>query len=134
MVAIYIKNILNLLDPAPNFCFSLNKMKTATKQKVKRYAFWKYDLFPYMLSGEIIGQCKVKWPGKDYYEIAGYGKGYYFRPFLIIRGAKGEKLKKCIEILGVQYRQAQLSLRLDYNQKLLDMHPDFKNVLSVLKV
>lgn len=101
-----------------------------TQIKIKRYAFWKYDLFPYMLSGEIESRCGSKYPGKEYYCIKGYGNGHYFKPFLIVRGKKGEKLKNEVDNLRNEYRLAEIELKNNFKDRLRKMNSKFVEIVK----
>lgn len=106
-------------------------MKTIkkAKTKIKRYAFWKYDLFPYMLAGVISDRCKKTWPGTDHYTIESYGPGHYCKPFLIVRGEKGAKLKESIENLRAEYKSAKTDLYYNFKNRLREMNPKFKEII-----
>lgn len=77
-------------------------MKTSTKPA--RWAFWQYDLFPYILSGRVLSGTL------DGCEIEGYGKGYRHKPLAIISGDKGEQLAKDLDALRTEHRAANQAL------------------------
>lgn len=55
-------------------------------EPVKTYAFWKYDRFPYFLSGVVIEQHD-----DGHVSVEGY-RGYRFKPFYLATGKHGEEL------------------------------------------
>ena len=69
----------------------MNTRKRKTKQPRIRTAFWSYDLYPYILSGRIVGGPQ-KWCGETRYEIEGFGKGTLFRPLFVLSGKPGVEL------------------------------------------
>lgn len=71
----------------------LSWLSRRTPEPVKMWAFWKYDIFPYVLSAEIIQQNtngRVKVKGYD---------GPWFRPFYIATGRHGEDLHNTVQKL-----------------------------------
>lgn len=70
--------------------------------KQKEYAFWRYDLCPYVLGGEVVRRNR-----DGTVEVKGYGRGFWFLPFKIIRGQAGEEAVKEISRLQGQYRQQE---------------------------
>jgi len=88
----------------------------------KLYAFWKYDLFPYLLGGEIES---FKEGGRVY--VPSYQAS--FRPVLILQGPEGQELQRRLHNLGSQFVSAQNALKLEYEAKralLLDRYPQLK--------
>ena len=80
-------------------------------------AFWKYDLFPYILSGTIT--YRFMQYNKEMVETKEFGKGNYYKPFLILNNKEGKKLKRELEKL--RYEQCdQLNKIKDKFQKKLD--------------
>jgi hypothetical protein len=75
-------------------------------------AFWKYDTFPYVLSGYI---TKMREDGSV--ETEGYGKGHWFMPFKILPPVSGGKLQADLKILELQYRNALLNLQEEWVKK-----------------
>ena len=53
-----------------------------------KYAFWKYDIFPYVLSGEIEKELE-----DGLVQIVGY-TGMVFQPFLVLPEKPGKELRK----------------------------------------
>ncbi len=87
--------------------------------KRARWAFWSYDLFPFVLSGRIA--CKVA----DGYEIEGYGKGWIFRRvnLTIVAGKKGEQLANDLDTLRAEYGRADAALRKGFTARARALIP-----------
>lgn len=84
-------------------------------KKQKLIAFWKYDLCPYMLAGEIEsfdidGKVIIKNMQK-----------MKFTPIAIIPDEAGLKAKKELEKLKHQYNVDDSKLKRKYEQKALDL-------------
>lgn len=63
----------------------------------KLYAFWKYDLFPYVLGGRLIKIHK-----NGFAEIEGYGF-YRFKPILVLPEDEGLRKKELLDNLKTEY-------------------------------
>lgn len=77
----------------------------------KRYAFWKYDLFPFFLSGEVeelLDDGTVK--------TTGYSS-YRFHYTAIVSGAAGLQLKQGLKALELEHRQATAKLDADFKAR-----------------
>lgn len=77
------------------------------------YAFWKYDLFPFVLGGEITSMTS---DGKV--ETVGYGKGYYFNPFKIVPLTEGKRIAKELEILRAEHQKATAKFNQEFNARV----------------
>lgn len=66
----------------------------------KLYAFWKYDVPPYLLGGEVI---EVREDG--YVTVVGH-TGCKFKPVLIVPLEKGIKLQKKLNEAEAKYRKS----------------------------
>lgn len=77
------------------------------------YAFWRYDLYPYVLGGEI---TKIKDDGRV--ETVGYGPGTTFKPFLILPLLPGRKLMMSIKELTREHDDAFQSFNKEWKLKL----------------
>lgn len=64
----------------------------------KTYAFWKYDKFPYFLSGIVKHQRD-----DGVVDVEGYA-GYGFKPFYLVTGKHGEDLHNLGKHLAESYR------------------------------
>jgi len=64
------------------------------------YGFWKHDLFPYCLGGEI-----VKFDKDGTIETKGYGKGLSFKPLLIVPKEEGMRLNLLLD--EIKQRRSQ---------------------------
>mgnify|MGYP001564615327 CR=1 FL=1 len=85
------------------------------KEKDKKFAFWKYDLFPYILGGEI---KLIKDNG--WVEIKGYD-GFCFRQIKIVSLKEGLEIYNKLEELKNK-RQDMLEL---FDEKLRLQFPYF---------
>lgn len=85
---------------------------------MNKYAFWKYDLFPFVLGGPIKRFCPYSYPGKDYVETENYGQGNYFKPFAIVSLEKGKQIQDKLNNLEnlcddmIQAIEAQMKVKL----------------------
>lgn len=61
------------------------------------YAFWEYDLFPYLLSGRIVGKT-----GDGMFKIEGYGD-YRFQPTYVLPPAKGAELAQELNTMKLEH-------------------------------
>ena len=82
-------------------------------------AFWKYDLYPYCLSGRV---CSTRPDG--WVEVTGFGPGRFFRPFLLMEDGPGEERQARLEQLKSELHKAKTGLYDDYNAKLRDVCPE----------
>ena len=80
----------------------------------KKFAFWKYDLFPFILGGEV---SKTLEGGQV--EIVGFGPGYNFKPFLITSYADGVTLHEKLEQIKKNYEQARVTLEIGAKQEVV---------------
>ena len=87
-----------------------------------KIAFWKYDIFPYVLSGEIEKELE-----DGLVRVVGY-TGMVFQPFLILPAKSGKELQKklqiaifchdtCIGAINDQYNAQMHDLLDSYNDK-----------------
>lgn len=87
-------------------------------KKNKVIAFWKYDLYPYLLSGEVdLKQLPKVWKGKMAYYIPSYS-GYYCPEFML-EGKAGDELTNRLKELCQQKRDADKETQTRF-QKLLE--------------
>lgn len=77
------------------------------------FAFWGYDLFPYILGGVISHM-----DGNGDIWAEGYGRGYAFRPIKIMPAEEGQKLRKQLEEMRIDHRTAERDLHEQYLGKL----------------
>lgn len=61
------------------------------------YAFWRHDSFPYTLGGEI---TKIYADGSV--ETAEFGRGFRFKPFLLLPLNAGKRLAEKLKLLRAQ--------------------------------
>jgi hypothetical protein len=70
--------------------------------KQQTYAFWKYDLFPFVLGGEV-----TKMHEDGLVETVGFGPGARFRPFLLLPLNAGQRLREKLDSLESEERKAR---------------------------
>lgn len=87
-------------------------MKNRTK-----YAFWSYDLYPYVLWGELI---RVNESGRV--EVKGYEGYYTFTPLFILNKTQGEALISRLESL----KESMASVKRVYNSHVYDIIEKYK--------
>ncbi len=79
---------------------------------MKLYAFWKYDVFPYILGGHI---TRISSNGSV--ETKEYGPGNYFKPFKIVPAKTGEKLHIEIKKSEKDFRLAEEKFKEFWNKQ-----------------
>lgn len=75
------------------------------------YAFWKYDLCPYVLGGKIIKFCE-----DGYISAEGYN-GMRFKPLAILPDQHGRNALRQITELQTEYRMAEKALKHTFAKK-----------------
>jgi hypothetical protein len=88
----------------------------------KLYAFWKYDLFPYILGGEV---RDIDDRGLVYIE-AYQGR---FKPILILPLEKGLAIKKELNNLEREFRTKTKELRQEMLEKVITTCPQFNEFI-----
>ena len=73
--------------------------------------FWKYDLFPYVLSGTVSG---VGVSDTNLVQTVEFGKGHFFRPMIILPDDEGKVIADKLAQLREQYDQDVNDLREKY--------------------
>jgi len=91
----------------------------------KLRAFWKYDLFPYVLSGEIV---RMDYDGDI--EAKEYGRGNIFHPIKIYPNETGIEIQSALEFLTNEYNEKCQQLLTEYKTKIIDVAPFMKEVLK----
>jgi hypothetical protein len=86
------------------------------KKSEKVFAFWKYDMFPYLLYGEIDEKETKKIDGKIHYYVPSY-QGYV-KPSFSLAGKEGEKMCESLQSLRAEYRQQKEILHISFMAKL----------------
>lgn len=81
------------------------------EQKV--IAFWEYDQFPNILCGEV-----VKFRRNGSVETIQYGKGYYFKPVILLPYDDGMILKEKLDCIEKEFDDATNLIKAEYNEKL----------------
>lgn len=67
----------------------------------KLYAFWRYDRFPFVLGGEVLGI-----DDEGFVHVRGYD-GMRFRPLKIVTAAAGERINESLESLRAAEAKAR---------------------------
>lgn len=82
--------------------------------KKKLFAFWRYDLFPFVCCGTITDMndsCGTV-------ETENYGKGSWFKPFLIVTETQGIKMRSAIAELTIARRTELRAVEKKYADEL----------------
>ena len=86
------------------------------------YAFWRYDKYPYVLHGEVVGgpddEGMVQVKGYATMRSDGSYGGGWFRPLLLISDTGGMELASKLDMLKVSRKEAMAKVELEYNDKL----------------
>ncbi len=85
-------------------------------QKQKLFAFWRYDLFPYILGGEVE---KIREDGKVF--IKSYE--HWFKPILIVPKSTGELLLENFQRLKNEFNKEINELRKEKITKMTELYP-----------
>ena len=85
------------------------------------YAFWRYDIFPYVLHGEVSGGPDAE--GRV--TIKSYGKAYGFTPIRLVNKKGGQVLGERLDALRAEYKQAQADLDAEFHEKLAALSTSF---------
>lgn len=88
----------------------------------KKFAFWPYDMFPYVLGDEIVGEIRYGADGKPIAKTKGYGGGNV-HPISIIEGDNGEEAVRKLRALAEESRKAHVELTNEFMAKALDIAP-----------
>lgn len=90
---------------------------------MKLFAFWEYDLYPYLLGAEIVEMLdsgRVKAKGYD---------GMIFTPVLIVPVATGRKIREKLQRLKDRYRKKSKELEELFVKKAQDAIKDHAAVI-----
>jgi hypothetical protein len=95
----------------------------ATKTKAvkrKQFAFWKYDLFPFVLGAEILAEFP-----DGMVETVGYGHGYLFRPIAKLPFKKGFELRHELELMRAEHDTMIRLFNETYNRKAKEVLKEY---------
>ena len=94
----------------------------------KLYAFWKYDLFPYLLGGEV-----VRIDAGGYVEPLGYGK-MKVKPLIILPFERGEEIMRNLQGQKGSYKVEKDRIQNLFIDSIVRNFPDHNSgVLDYLK-
>ena len=80
--------------------------------KQKLYAFWKNDLFPFVLGGTVTSIHKG-----GSVETEGYGQGFYFEPFKMVPNDEGKEIAAKLNALRTEFRIAKAKLEAEFMER-----------------
>lgn len=98
---------------------ALYKNEIIKKPDPKLYAFWSYDLYPYICGGEVTKSRRTD--GEFHVETKEYGKGYWFNARKLMPLEEGKKLMAKIKGLECEYNNEAKALKLRFNKKLSEL-------------
>lgn len=75
----------------------------------KLYAFWRHDVYPYVLGGEITNMRE-----DGMVEVAGYGPGHWFTPFKIVPLEQGKRVARALESIRAEFQEEKRKLNKKY--------------------
>jgi len=87
----------------------------------KLFAFWRYDLYPFILCGEV---TRVTDTGAV--ETVEYGKGFLFQPILIVPYDVGTKMRERLRDLAADEREALEAHEAKWRAKINEVHRVFE--------
>jgi len=88
-----------------------------TKKVSDLFAFWRYDLFPYVLGGQVSGM-----DDKGLVYISSYQR--WFNPIKLLPTDTGKKVSQELRQLELEYSQAKDKLLKEYEDKLEKIMPE----------
>jgi hypothetical protein len=88
-------------------------MKTGSQ-----FAFWRYDMFPYVLGGKIIRRFK-----DGTVEVEGYGPGFYFKPIKVMPYKQGESIWNALTDLRENKRTMEKALDTMFTKSAREIAP-----------
>lgn len=88
----------------------------------KQYAFWEYDHYPFVLSGEVVGRPDAE--GRV--EVNGYG-GLRFKTLRVIDGDEGRRMSDALNHLRELHREALAEVARDFRGRALLVAPWLRN-------
>lgn len=94
-------------------------------QKVKGFAFWRYDLYPYVLGSEIDAKAS-----DGYVHAPAFCKSYaggWFMPVKTMSIKAGRELNAKVEKMRAEYEAACKQLDAEWNKSLFDLLPEVRN-------
>ncbi len=87
-------------------------------KSVKQYAFWKHDVYPYVLGGEV-----TEMSDEGHVRAHGWGS-YWFKPFKIVPLRAGRIFKRALEKLQDGERKAQKVHGHEWTAKVAALFPE----------
>ena len=88
------------------------------KPKPGLVAFWRYDLYPFFLSGTI-----KKVTSLGYVETREYGPGFAFLPIYVCSVKRANEYRQVLFELEVAHREAQRAFDSEWRKKIEDNLP-----------
>ncbi|MDO8629082.1 MAG: hypothetical protein Q7R41_01205 [Phycisphaerales bacterium] len=82
-------------------------------QPVKLYAFWRYDLYPFVLGGPV-----TQMRGDGCVETSNFGCGYWFKPIQLLPLEEGRKLHDALDALDKEHAKAQRKFNKEWRAKV----------------
>jgi hypothetical protein len=80
------------------------------------YAFWRYDVYPFILGGTITNMDK-----NGFIETEEYGVGRYFKPMAILPGNAGKELHHKIKVMTDERNTALEKFNLTWRIKISEL-------------
>ncbi len=77
------------------------------------YAFWSYDLFPYLVGGEF-----VEIVDEGFVRVPSYGTNSRVKPLFILDVKSGKELKRRLEALKAALGEVTSAVNREFRQKL----------------
>jgi len=95
------------------------------------YAFWRYDQYPYILHGEVVGGPN----DRGHVQIKGYATprqdgtygGGWFRPLWIISDTAGKDLAIQVDELRSEKQDAMKKLHKEFDDKLTELPSELRH-------
>ena len=85
-------------------------------------AFWKYDQFPFVLSGTVTGY-EVGYDNNERVITQEYGMGSLFKPIIIFPDIKGKEIQAHLKSIEEEYDRDIADLKDRYAEKVKAVFP-----------
>jgi hypothetical protein len=88
------------------------------RAKTVRTLFYPYDLYPYIVSGEI--ESSIRGSDDTYYRLKGFDASVFFRSNMlgIVSGERGQQIAARLKVLKAEHRDAERALKETYKAQV----------------
>lgn len=112
---------IDRIDNFPVRPFGARNRSSTTPDVEGVIAFWKYDLFPFVLSGTV-----TRMLDNEMVSTVEFGPGNYFKPIKKLSIREGKALKAKLQELSLEYKRRDQALRDEMLAKVKALVPEVK--------